>query len=99
MIMVCILFYNIKQFKPYSSVRSQPKNLVGQKIGGTQMCDFRRITLFCLEKRFSKHRITIISNNLGRHGPFDLPWLRLSCSSSKRLHILPLNRYKLYRVR
>jgi len=29
------------------------------------MFDFRRITLFCLEKRFSKHKMTIFSKNLG----------------------------------
>ena len=34
------------------------------------MFDFRRITLFCLEKRLSKHEMTIFSNNLGGHGPF-----------------------------
>ena len=33
--------------------RSQPKNW---EVG--KMFDFRRITLFCLEKRFSKHKMT-----------------------------------------
>jgi len=33
------------------------------------MFDFRRITLFCLEKRLSKHKITIFSKNFGG------PWL------------------------
>jgi len=33
------------------------------------MFDFRRITLFCLEKRLSKHKLTIFSKNLG------VPWL------------------------
>jgi len=28
------------------------------------MFDFRRITLFCLEKRLSKHKVTIFSKNL-----------------------------------
>ena len=37
------------------------------------MFDFRRITLFCLEKRLSKHRTTIVSKNLGGHGPFGPP--------------------------
>jgi len=41
------------------------------------MFDFRRITLFCLEKRLSKHKTTIFSKRLGRHGPFSPPWLRL----------------------
>jgi len=29
------------------------------------MYDFRRITLFCLEKRLSKHKMTIFSKNVG----------------------------------
>ena len=37
------------------------------------MLDFRRITLFCLEKRFSKHKMTIYSKHLGGHGPFCPP--------------------------
>ena len=41
-----------------------------------KMFDFRRITLFCLEKRFSKHKMTIFSKHVGGHGPFDTPWLR-----------------------
>ena len=52
--------------------RSQPRNL-----GGAKMFDFRRITLFCLEKRFSKNKMTIFSKNLGGHGPIDPPCLRL----------------------
>ena len=35
------------------------------------MFDMTRITLFCLEKRLSKHKMTIFSKNLGGHGPFD----------------------------
>jgi len=42
-------------------------------LGGGKMFDFRRITLFCLEKRLSKHKITIFSKHLGRHGPFAPP--------------------------
>jgi len=45
--------------------------------GGGKMFDFRRITLFCLEKRFSKNKMTIFSKNLGGHGPIDPPCLRL----------------------
>jgi len=37
---------------------------------GTKMFDFRRITLFCLEKRLSKHKMTIFSKNLGGMAPF-----------------------------
>jgi len=40
------------------------------------MFDFTRITLFCLEKHLSKHKMTIFSKNLGGHGPFGPPWLR-----------------------
>jgi len=29
------------------------------KFGGAKVLDFRRITLFCLEKRLSKHNMTI----------------------------------------
>jgi len=29
------------------------------------MFDFRRIIVFCLEKRISKHKMTIFSTNLG----------------------------------
>ena len=51
--------------------RSQPKNLAGQTLlGGGKMVDFRRIALFFLEKRLSKHKMTIFSENLGGHGPF-----------------------------
>jgi len=46
------------------------------------MYDLRRITLFCLEKRFSKHKMTIFFLNLGRHGPFGRPWQRLCQDSS-----------------
>jgi len=35
----------------------------GQKICGGKMLDFWRITLFCLEKRLSKHKIAIFSKN------------------------------------
>ena len=38
-------------------------------LGETKMFDFRRITLFCLEKRFSKHKMTIFSKHLGGAWP------------------------------
>jgi len=41
------------------------------------MFDFRRITLFCLEKRLSTHKMTIFSNNLGGTMAPLRPWLRL----------------------
>ena len=35
------------------------------------MFDFRRITLFCLEKRLSKHKMTMFSKIFfEEHGPF-----------------------------
>ena len=37
------------------------------------MLDFRRITLFCLEKRFSKHKMTMFSKIWRGHGPFGRP--------------------------
>jgi len=52
--------------------RSQAKNL-----GEDKMFDFRRITLFCLEKCLSKHKMTIFSENFfGGMAPLP-PWLRL----------------------
>jgi len=51
---------NIKMYKQYSAVY-------------TKMFNFRRITLFCLEKRLSKHKMIIFSKNLGRQGPFGTP--------------------------
>ena len=47
------------------------------------MFDFKRITLFCVEKRLSKHKMTMFSKNLGGHGPFGPPWLR-PCTSVPR---------------
>ena len=38
-----------------------------------KMSDFRRITLLCLEKRLSKHKMAIFSKHLGGHGPFRPP--------------------------
>jgi len=46
------------------------------------MFDFRRITLICMEKRFSKHKKTVFAKHFGGHGPFAPPWLRL-CSEPK----------------
>jgi len=51
---------------------SQPKNWGEQKIGGGKMFDFWRITLFCLEKRFSKHKMTIFSKRWGEW-PLSIP--------------------------
>jgi len=56
-------------YEPDSGVAS-PKICEGPKtFGGAKMCDFRRITLFCLENRLSKHKMTIFSKNLGGMAP------------------------------
>jgi len=45
---------------------------------GGQMFDFKRITPFCLEKRHSKGKMTILSKNFGGGmAPLAPPWLRL----------------------
>ena len=49
----------------------------GQKIGGEEMFDFRRITLFCFENLLSKYKITTSWKKFRGHGPFGPPWLRL----------------------
>ena len=41
------------------------------------MFDFTRITLFCLEKRLSKHKMTIFSKNFWGEWPLCPPRLRL----------------------
>jgi len=57
--------------------------------GGVKRFDFRRITLFCLEKRLSKHKMTIFSKNLGGPWPLWPPWLRLWRLSLTILHQVP----------
>jgi len=47
--------------------------LPAQKFGGAKMFDFRRVRLFCLEKRLSKHKMTVFSKNLGGYGSFAPP--------------------------
>ena len=53
------------------------------------MFDFRQITLFCLEKRFSKHKMTICFKTLGGHGSFDLPWMSLCASIAFKYLLRP----------
>ena len=54
--------------------RSHPKNLGGPKtLVGTKIFNFMRITLSRLEKRLSKHKVTICSKNLGRRMTLWLP--------------------------
>jgi len=56
------------------------KNFWGQNV------DFWRITLFCLEKRLSRHKMTIFSKNVGRHGPFGFPGYAYAREFRKTLH-------------
>jgi len=46
---------------------AQPAQKFGgsKKFGGAKMLDFRRITLFFLEKCLSKHKMSIFSKNIG----------------------------------
>ena len=48
-----------------------------------KMFNFRRITLFCLEKRLSKHKMTIFSKNLGGQSPFVPPGYAYAFPPSK----------------
>jgi len=36
-----------------------------KKLGRAKMLDFRRIALFCLKKRLSKHKMTVFTINVG----------------------------------
>ena len=61
----------------YDMVRLWCSGVVSPKIWVGKMFDFRRITLFCLEKRLSKHKMTIFSKNFW--GALASLWLRLCC--------------------
>ena len=52
---------------------------------GAEMFDFRRTTLFCLEKRLSKHKMTICSKNLGGVAPLPTPVYAYVCQSCRSL--------------
>jgi len=65
------------------------------------MFDFRRIRLFCLEKRLTKHKMTIFSKNLGGMAP--LPPLATPMSgaltfSSMISHTLPESMKQFFQV-
>jgi len=63
-----------RRFSKQNNVIHQPKNLGGTKcsqpknLGGSKMFDFRRITLYCLEKCLSKNKMTVFKK-------FGGPWL------------------------
>jgi len=53
---------------------ASPKIWAGvKKLGWGKLFDFRRITLFCLKKRLSKHKMTMFSKNLRGPWPFGPP--------------------------
>jgi len=52
---------------------ASPKIWGSKNFGGGKMFDFRRITLFSLEKCLSKHKMTIFSKNLGVMAPLASP--------------------------
>jgi len=55
---------------------------------GGEMFD-RRITLFCLEKRFSKHNITIFSKNFGAMAPLAPPGYAYATENAVAGHMRP----------
>jgi len=59
---------------------ASPKIWVGQKFWGAKMFDFRRITLFCMEKRFSKHKIYIFQKFWGSMAPLGYAYGNASTS-------------------
>jgi len=65
------IFLKPRKFITAWQWHSHPKNFWGE------MFDFRPIILFCLEKRFSKHKMTIFSKSFGGPWPLWPPWLRV----------------------
>ena len=59
---------NVKNYWSTDQWRSQPENFRGGKL-----FDTRRITLFSLQKRLSKHKMTIFSKYLGGMAPLAPP--------------------------
>ena len=64
------LLYQGKKFELSLLVSFVTSGVASPKIGGKQIWglkifDFRRITLFCLEKRHLKHKMTLCSKNWG----------------------------------
>jgi len=67
----CIKSFRHKK-KLWDSSSASPK-IFGEILVGPKIFDFRRITLFFLEKRFSKHKMTIYSKNSGGIAPLFPP--------------------------
>jgi len=57
----------------YIAVAVGPSGVACPKVWEGKMFDFRRITLFCLEKRLLKHKMTMFSKNLGGMASFAPP--------------------------
>jgi len=60
-----------KELRGASKMRGPSSGVASSKFLGANIFDFKRITLFCLEKRFSMDEMTIFSEIGGGHGPFD----------------------------
>jgi len=70
---------------PRRQWRSQPKILGGAKnFWGSKVLDFWRLTLFCLEKRLSRHKMTIFSKNFEGMALLPPPCLRLFTNVTTR---------------
>jgi len=68
--------YILTNFSAFSASKLFAVAFPVQKFWGARMFNFRRITLFSLEKRLSKHKMTIFSKRC-RPRPLWPPWLRL----------------------
>jgi len=58
-------YFVCRQVYPSNIWSMTTSGVASPKIGGGKVFDFRRITGFCLEKRLSKHKMTIFSENFG----------------------------------
>jgi len=83
----CFLYF----FTKSQLCRFWYSGVANPKIGGGKMFDFRQITLFCLEKCLSKHKISVFSENLGGMAPLLPTWLRL-CSDKKNSNVVDKNK-------
>jgi len=73
----CMFLKNKCPWKIFKWSGNPNSGVASPKIWGAKMFDFRRITLFCLKKRLSKHKTSTFSKNLGGHGPYGPPLLRV----------------------
>jgi len=78
-----------------TSVLGSSIGVASPKMGAGKMFDRRQITLFCLEKSRSKHKMTIFSKNIWGAMAYLPPWLRLwvggqNMGASSGHHLLSL---------